>query len=53
MVQLDISEKECRDAIYRVSTRVLGNAYLISGDVYWRSLQILLVLSNTLDPGHC
>jgi hypothetical protein len=30
---VDISEKECRDAKFRVSTRFLGNAYLISGDV--------------------
>ncbi|MDF5734620.1 hypothetical protein [Nostoc sp.] len=30
---VDISEKECRDAKFRVSTRVLDNAYLISGDV--------------------
>ena len=31
---LDISEKQCRDAIGRVSTRVVNNAQLISGDVY-------------------
>jgi hypothetical protein len=39
-LQIDISEKECRDALakrnevqFRVSTRVLDNAYLIVGDV--------------------
>ena len=37
---IDISDKECRDALAkrhevpdRVSTRISGNAYLISGDV--------------------
>jgi hypothetical protein len=31
---LDISKKECRDVPWNASTRVLGYAYLISGDVY-------------------
>ena len=32
---LDISEKQCRDAKFRVSTMVVDNAQLISGDVYY------------------
>jgi|GEM_PF-4425040 len=34
MYALDISDNECRDAKFRVSTRVSGYAYLIYGDVY-------------------
>ncbi len=30
---VDISEKQCRDATDRVSTMVVDNAQLISGDV--------------------
>ena len=48
-LQQDISEKECRDAKFRVSTRVLNNAYLISGDVYkkredWKQVNVALRL---------
>ena len=32
---LDISEKQCRDAKFRVFTRFVDNTQLISGDVYW------------------
>jgi|GEM_PF-2607492 len=37
---LDISDNECRDAKFRVSTRVMDNAYLISGDVYYKQFKI-------------
>ncbi|MEH1867096.1 MAG: hypothetical protein V7K69_19090 [Nostoc sp.] len=55
-LQQDISKKECRDALakrdevqFRVSTRVLNNAYLISGDVYkkredWKQANVALRL---------
>jgi hypothetical protein len=32
LFQIDISEKECRDVPWNVSTGVSGHAYLISGD---------------------
>ncbi|WP_334762324.1 pentapeptide repeat-containing protein [Nostoc sp.] len=45
---LDISEKECRDAKFRVSTRVLDNAYLIYGDVYYINLTFVLPFGQHL-----
>jgi len=33
---LNISDNECRDAKFRVSTRVSGYAYLIYGDIFYK-----------------
>ncbi|MEH2009308.1 hypothetical protein [Nostoc sp.] len=44
---LDISDKECRDAKFRVSTGVLDNAYLISPDVYFKDIGTLLELKRS------
>ena len=44
---LDISEKQCRDAKFRVSTRFVDNTQLISGDVYWVALaQVFYILQR-------
>ncbi len=43
---IDISEKQCRDAIGRVSTSVVDNAQLISGDVYCQTVHLQPLVSG-------